>query len=223
MTTLPDRPERALQILDAADELFGEVGHAAVSMRDVAVRAGVNKALLFYYWGSKEALFEAVLDRYYAAHRDALAGALAADLPLRPRLHGVIDTYFRFISENRRYPRLVQSLVVGGPGWHPFLRKNLEPMVRWLEGALAEVAPTEGPRAAKHLFLDISGAVIHTFTYAPVLERVWGADPLGDDALAERLEHLHWLADALLDGLGAPAATSRTTSRAAAPDPPRPR
>lgn len=198
------RGETATLILQAADELFGEQGLAGVSVRDVAERAGVNKGLVFYYFGSKEKLFEAVLERYYQAHRAALEHSFHSDAPLAERLHALVDAYLDFIEQHRRYPSLVQSLVVGSPAFHPFIQRNLEPMFRFTEAALAGVAPEKGPLAARHFFLDISAAVINTFTYAPVLAPMWGGDPLAAEALAERRQHLHWLADALIAGLTAP-------------------
>ncbi len=192
---------RAEQILTAADELFGDRGFAAVSMRDVAVLAGVNKALVFYYFGSKEELFEAVLERYYQAHREALAGAFATGGALRERLHTVLDAYVDFIVANQRYPRLVQSVVTGSPEHRPLIERNLTSLYAYVEDALAGTAPEQGPRAARHLFVTLSGAVINSFTYAPVLEPMFGSDPLSDVALSERRAHLHWLVDILLDAL----------------------
>lgn len=198
-----DKKERAEQILAAADELFGELGFAGVSMRDVAVGAGVNKALLFYYFGSKEALFEAVLERYYAAHRAAFEHAFSGDQPLRARIHRVLDAYLDFIDANRRYPRLVQSVISGAPGHHSLIENNLRVLFRFVDVALASTAPADGPQSARHLFVTLSGAVINYFTYAPVLEGMWGSDPLSPPAIAERRAHLHWLVETLLDALEA--------------------
>lgn len=201
------RGETASLILQAADEMFGELGLDGVSVRDVAERAGVNKALVFYYFASKEKLFEAVLERYYEVHRAALEASFQSDAPLAQRLHALVDAYLDFIEQHRRYPRLVQALVVGNPAFHPFIQRNLEPMFRFTEAVLVGISPEHGHLAARHFFLDISAAVINTFTYAPVLAPMWGGDPLAPAALAERRQHLHWLADALLTGL-----TSASTS-----------
>lgn len=46
-------------LLDAATELFAERGYDRTTVRDIATRAGVNQALLFRYFGSKESLFAA--------------------------------------------------------------------------------------------------------------------------------------------------------------------
>ncbi|WP_410672882.1 TetR family transcriptional regulator [Amycolatopsis sp. cmx-4-68] len=50
-------------LLDAAAELFAERGFDRTTVRDIAKLAGVNQSLLFRYFGSKEALFEAVIAR----------------------------------------------------------------------------------------------------------------------------------------------------------------
>ena len=197
----PQLKERAEEILNAADALFGELGYDGVSVRDIAERAGVKKAAVFYYFDGKEALLEQVLERYYAAHHASLAQAFEAEGPLRERVHGAIDAYLDFIDTHRSYPRLVQGLVVGRPEFHHHIQKNLEPLFRWTEAALAEVAPVDGPLAARQFFLTLSGAVINTFTYAPVLEPMWGGDPLSAEAIAERRAHLRWLIDALMDSL----------------------
>ncbi|MEV0071979.1 MULTISPECIES: TetR/AcrR family transcriptional regulator [unclassified Amycolatopsis] len=50
-------------LLDAAEQLFAERGFDRTTVRDIAGRAGANQALLFRYFGSKEALFESVMAR----------------------------------------------------------------------------------------------------------------------------------------------------------------
>ena len=193
--------ERAARILDAADALFGEVGFDGVSVRDLAERADVNKALVFYYYGSKEALFERVMERYYAAHTVALAGAFEAGGTLRERFHRVVDAYVDFIDGHRNWPRLVQRQVAGSADSMPLIQRSLAPLFEWTEHILAKVAPVEGPLAARHFFVTFSGAVINYFTYGPVLEPWWSGDPGSPEAVTERRAHLHWLVDLVLDGL----------------------
>ena len=64
--------EAAEKILSAAEELFAAKGFAAVSVRDIATRADVNKALVFYYYDNKAGLLNAVLGQYYESHAAAL-------------------------------------------------------------------------------------------------------------------------------------------------------
>jgi len=195
MTAIP----RASQILTAADALFAERGFDGVSMRDVAERAGVKKALVFYHHQNKERLFDQVLERYYAAHAQALRSAFQVEGSPQDRFHHVIDRYLDFIEANQRYAKLVQREVCGA---HPQrVQRGLEPLMSWVESALSEVAPSQGPLAARHLFVTLSGAVINYFTYAAALSPAWGSDPLSEHAIRERRAHLHWLVDCLLTGL----------------------
>jgi AcrR family transcriptional regulator len=64
------RLDRETQILDVASEHFGTGGFAATSVATIAARAGISKPLIYSYFGSKEGLYEACLDR---------GGALLAD------------------------------------------------------------------------------------------------------------------------------------------------
>src|SRR5215831_12665716 len=64
-TTMQDTQTkpRKEEILDAATRLFAERGYEGASMNDVAERVGMRKASLFYHFATKDALYEAVLDR----------------------------------------------------------------------------------------------------------------------------------------------------------------
>ena len=185
------------KIRAAAEELFCLRGFEAVSVADVAERAGVNKALVFYHFESKAHLFDLVLARYYDAHTAALAGAFADEGALAERLHRVVDAYLDFMADNRRYAALVQQQLTE-PGTHARIRRHLEPLLRFLEQALAGATPPKGPLAGRQFFVTFSGMVTHYFTYAPLLGALWGGDPMSRAALDERRAHVHWLVDAIL-------------------------
>jgi TetR/AcrR family transcriptional regulator len=199
-----EKNETAQRILQAADELLVEAGFDGLSMSAVARAAGVNKALVFYYFSTKAQLIERVLQRYYSAHLQALEQALNTGGTLRDRFHRLVDAYLDFMDENRRYPRLVQQQTAGGGEYHELIRKSLGPLFQWTERLLRDVAPEGGPRAARHLFVTMSGIVLSYYTYAPVLAEWWGQDPMSAAALRERREHVHWMVEAILAGLGLP-------------------
>ena len=182
------------RILEAAEELFCSAGYAGVSARDVAERADVNKALVFYHYGSMRGLFEAVLERYYDAHQKGLADALAGGGNVRERMHRLVDAYLDFMSTHARYATLVQTQL-SNPETHALVEKSYEPLYRFIEAALLEVAPREGRAAARQLFVTFSGAVINWCTYAPLLSRVLGSDTLKPPLLEERRAHVRWLVD----------------------------
>lgn len=194
--------ERQQALLDAAERILEQEGVAGLSARAVADHAGVNKGLVFYYWGSTTGLFEQVLARYYERHKASLAGAFAHPGDTRQRIHRVIDEYLDFMEQNRTYARIVQEQVSGGGKLLPLVRTHLRDVLSVVAGMLDDLTPAEGPLSTKHFYLSLSGIVINYFTYGPVLGRsFWGREPMGARALAERREHVHWIVDAWLDRL----------------------
>ncbi|QDG50455.1 TetR/AcrR family transcriptional regulator [Persicimonas caeni] len=189
------------RIFQAADELFCQYGYDGVSIRDVARHAGVNKASVFYYFSSKEELFEAVLNTYWDLHREWLSDALDMKGGARERMHRLIDNYWSFMQENARYSRLIQGILASDNERREAIKRTFAPIYNWTIEALSELSPEKGPRAARQLYLTFVGAVVNYFTYAPALEPGWQGDPMGPESFEERRQHLHWLLDLVLDDL----------------------
>lgn len=77
------RPDRRQDILESAEALFAEWGYAAVSVRDIAARAGVPVALVGYYFGRKPELFATIFEHRQANLEERISRirALAAARP----------------------------------------------------------------------------------------------------------------------------------------------
>jgi TetR/AcrR family transcriptional regulator len=101
-------------LLDAATAIFSEHGFAGARVDEIAERAGVNKALIYAYYGDKEGLYRAVLSSRLAIPSSSLA--LAADADPRDALEEVIRRYFRLLLEDRAFARLLawDLLAAGG-------------------------------------------------------------------------------------------------------------
>ena len=95
------RAEREALMLDAAEDVFGAAGFASAGMEDIARRSGITKALVYEYFGSKERLYDACMERVRGRLFDSLEEALAALDDPRAQLRTFIDTYFAFLAENR--------------------------------------------------------------------------------------------------------------------------
>lgn len=101
------------EILDAALDVFEAQGFDAARMEDIAIRAGLSKAGVYLYFGSKAALLEALIVREVApvaARAEAIAAAGAADP--RAALRALVTAAFAAISDSRLFavPRLVISI-----------------------------------------------------------------------------------------------------------------
>ena len=192
------------EILQAADSLFGELGFDAASTREIAQRSGVNKALIHYHFGSKEALFEHVLDRYYERLNQVLSKALEGQGTVRQRITTLVDAYIDFLSQNRNFSKIVQRESSGGRHIER-IRAHLLPMfqngVELIQASFP--AARSGHLTAHHLLVSLYGMIVSYFTYSPVLEHLMGQDPLSRRNLGERKKHIHTMINLILDRIEA--------------------
>jgi len=187
------------RILRAAEKLFIARGFDGVSVNDVAVESGVAKALVFYYFNNKQELFDTVLESYYRAQGEALMGALASGGSLADRVHSGIDAYLDFIESHPGFPRLIQREICAGSRNIEKIMEYMEPLYRWGLAAFGAVLPESGPMSPRQVFMSFFGMIINYYTYTPVIERLWDADPMEKIELAQRREHIHTMVDAFLD------------------------
>lgn len=194
-TTPDERSPRAKEILVAAEALLAEVGYEGLSAQAVADKAQVNKALIFYYWGSTQALFDRVLERFYVRHKGDLASVFEGGGTLHERLHGAIDVLFDTIGKDTIYPRVIQQQVSSrGPHYH-LVEHHLQELQAWLGQSLGPLLPETGATSFKQFHLTISAMVINFFTYGDAFGLGW------EGASEERRAHVHWVVDAMLGGL----------------------
>jgi TetR/AcrR family transcriptional regulator len=95
------------RILEAAHALFVDKGFAAVSMREIAAHSGVTKSLIHHHFGSKEALWELVKERAFAAYAEGQEAELReAQEPDADLLRNAVIRYFGFLQSNPEVVRL---------------------------------------------------------------------------------------------------------------------
>lgn len=98
--------QRFEQILDAAAELFAEVGYDAVTADDIAARANTSVGGLYRFFPDKLAIFHALADRYFNQLRElftALHTRETTSLPLDVYINHLIDGFDQFVAANPGY------------------------------------------------------------------------------------------------------------------------
>jgi AcrR family transcriptional regulator len=95
------RAVREQQMLDAAVEMFSINGYHDTSMDVIAAKAEISKPMLYLYYGSKEELFGACLDRELARFIDGVREEINLDQSPRDLLHNTIVAFLRYIDSNR--------------------------------------------------------------------------------------------------------------------------
>ena len=95
-------------ILDAAKVVFMEYGLYGARMQQIADRAGINKALLHYYFRNKERLFDRVFENALSRYFQNMEVLLDESLPIIDRVHSYADRFIDFLAE---YPQMAIFLI----------------------------------------------------------------------------------------------------------------
>jgi AcrR family transcriptional regulator len=175
-------------ILDAAETLFAERGFAATPVRDIAERAGANPAMVHYYFGSKRALLEQVLER-------SLEPLAAAFAQMRAGGAAPVGDIARLMLETLgAHPNLAVLMVreVMLPGG-VMRERFLERMAPRLGGTLPDLLAAEQAAGRVNAGLDprISALLLLALAVFPFIGRGVAEPGIGvayDGAGLERLE-----------------------------------
>ncbi len=95
------RAERELQMLETARILFAERGFAAVTMDELAAEVGVTKPLLYNYFGNKEQLYIACMERAGDSLIQTIAGAVSETANPGDALGAGVRAFFAFLDSDR--------------------------------------------------------------------------------------------------------------------------
>ena len=185
--------ESRAAILKAAIKEFAEHGIAGARTDAIAQSARVNKALLYYYFKDKEAIYEAVLDHVFSGLRDTVVPVLESDAPPREKLLNYLGAYFDYIAANPRFPRVVQGeWIRTGTERTPQMQRIAKEYFRPIYERLGEVMQ-QGIAAGEFRLVDpmhfvpsMVAVIVFYFSAAPVIKSLMKIDPLAPERIAER-------------------------------------
>lgn len=181
------------RILDAALSEFAANGLAGARTERIAASAGVNKALLYYYFDSKEKLYEAAFDMIAGRIRDSSMAAFLREATAGERLVRAALNHFDRVLVQREFQRLMQHEMVrlhrGEEGMMPVLvKKVFEPLMILFRSTVRDgIASGEVIEAEWMQFMLAGlGANVFYFLSAPVWNLVLGEDPMKVENIAAR-------------------------------------
>ena len=187
------RPEESrAAILNAAVREFAQEGVAGARTDAIARSAGVNKALLYYYFKDKEAIYRAVLDQVFGGVRAAIHDALSQELPPRQKLAAYVCAHFDYIASNPLYPRIVQAEFLRA-GRDPsrlqrIAKEYFRPVFLEISALLKAGAKSGDFRQVDplHFIPSMISVIVFYFNTAPIMKLMTGSDPMSPARLAER-------------------------------------
>jgi AcrR family transcriptional regulator len=188
-------PPNRKVILDTAERLFAARGVDGVVLRDLAQEMGFTAPSLYNHFPSKQALYDAVLERGLRPIFDLIIetwhpGALRPD-----RVRATIDQLVAHLSTHPHLARLLQRALLDQPGrFHALAARWLSPLYRQGLAVIRETATSAGwePADAPYLAMGLFGMVFSYFINIAVLESLaaWTDDPLSPRSLAEQRRFL---------------------------------
>lgn len=203
--TTRDAARSRAAILDAAEHVFAEHGFEATSLNDIARVANVSRATPSYFFGSKEGLYVAVLERVFDDRQRAAQSAFEpleawargeTALPLREVLERAAEGYMAFLLQRPTFVRLLQHEDLAGGHRLAVTPREKNAMAQGFE-ALRKVAKRRGLRPFR---VEDALLVFISLTFSPLTQRSTFMAVLGHD-LSEprtRRRHVDLVADQLL-------------------------
>jgi len=192
----------AKALLVATAGLLSDRGDLDVSFAEISRRSGVNAAMIKYYFGNKDGLLLALVERDaerpMAALEELMDTPLSADEKLRLHIGGIINTYYRCPYLNRLIHHLLDN--ASSDAADHVIKIFIDPMVSAYQAIIAQ-GVEEGclistdPRL---LYFSLVGACEHIFFAARSVRHVLSPDGIEDDLKQRFAAHV---TEILLSGL----------------------
>jgi len=188
------QPDLRLQILDIAEELFSANGYAATSVRQIAEQAGVNPALVHYYFGNKKSLLQSVMETALQPLVEAIA-TLKDKPDTSPE--SIVRLLLSMAVSHPNIPRLMtREVLLPGGEMKQHFADNMAPGLGGALPGLLGQAQAAG-RVRQDIDPSISSMLIMALCIFPFIARdlaepVLGVqfDPAGIETLAQQITQL---------------------------------
>ncbi|MHB1297153.1 MAG: TetR/AcrR family transcriptional regulator [Gemmatimonadaceae bacterium] len=193
----PAPPDAEQRILDAARRVFIRRGTAGARMQEIADEAGVNQALLHYYYRSKARLAERVFLEAAGRLFAAVAPALTTDAPLEELIEQFVHRYIDevrnspfipgyVLAELHHNPERVPALLARATGGEPsrIARAALDGLRARIAARVA--AGTMRPVTPEQLLVTLTGSAVFPFAARPLLTGFLGMDGAAFDRFLDQ-------------------------------------
>ena len=171
--------ETEVLIKETAKKIFFTKGHINASTKEIALEAGVNRALIHYYFRSRDLLFNTVLVEAMQGFMGRISSILGSEMSLREKISTFLDA---FIEEKIDYPYIETFLIsemMKDPGkvlkHHPNNGTGIRTL---LESQIQEeiAAGRVQPMSTEHFIVNLMSLCNYPLIAKPMLQTVFGYD-----------------------------------------------
>ncbi len=170
---IEDSTER--KILEASKRIFQRKGMYGARMQEIADEAGINKALLHYYFRSKDKLFDAVFQDAAKSFFSKIRELINVDKPLFEKIEYFVEQYLELLMKNTYIPVFIISEVHQNPEriQNIFLGSGVNPgLVFSNEVNAAAAAGIIHPIDSKQLIINIVGLCVFPIAARPIIKTI---------------------------------------------------
>ena len=216
-TRVNDADASRADILAAATREFSEKGLSGARVDSIADRTKINKRMIYYYFGSKEGLYRAVLERSYGHIRMSESAADLDGLPPEEALRQLVRLTFDYHSMHPDFVRLVMTENIHQAahiGELASIRTRNRAVIKTLRTLLdrgieagvfrSDIEPVE-------LHMSISALAFYNVSNRYTFSKIFERDMTSSEAVAARREVV---VDMILKWVAAPSGKPRPTQRA---------
>lgn len=132
MDTFKDCQTTENVILAAAEQEFLDKGYSMTRMTEIARLAGVNHALLHYYYRSKDKLFATIFEKKMQEVIFSFLSVITQDLTLREKIKAGVEAHFNFIAQNPKLPFFIVNEFLTNAERVKSVRPILAPIIKEL-------------------------------------------------------------------------------------------
>ncbi len=180
-------------ILRAAERIFAEAGLAGARTDAIAAEAGVNKAMLYYYFKSKDRLYGAVLEANVEEFHRRAEEVLSSPGPASAVVLRYVSYHFDFIGARPYYALLFQRLMLAGDrNVERIIKTHFVPLSRKLIELIERGTRSGQFRAldARHVAISLIALTVFYFNAAPMARKISGVDVFDPVQQARRREEV---------------------------------
>ena len=182
------------KIKEAAKRLFTQKGYSATKTRDIAAEAGINLALLNYYFRSKEKLFDIIMmENLQQFAMGILTIMMDNEKKLDEKIEILVDNYIDMLSANPDLPFFVLNEMRKST---PHLPINIETVIGPIRAQFMEKLRKEGNEGKEinvnpfHIIANLMGMIVFPFVGAPILQKIGNIDREQFNALMQERKKL---------------------------------
>ena len=191
------------KIVEAARDLFVKKGLKGTTVRDIAVAAGTNVAMVNYYFRTKENLFEKILEEAFKTLAEKVFSLIDSDLNFFDLIRKWVYSYYEILSEHSYLPIFVLSELSHNPERLKEKFKLQNPYQVYAKFAIRineeEKKGTINPMSIPDFLLNVISLSIFPFISAPLATQLLNFSE--EDYKKMLFQHREYVADFIINAI----------------------